>query len=66
MWAGPGGWTSGPAKAFSVTGVPTPYVITPQGKVAWAGALRPMESRTALVDSILRETVKFGEALRTP
>src|SRR5262249_16921050 len=37
MWAGAGGWKSEPAKQFRVTGVPTLYIIDPQGKVVQAG-----------------------------
>ena len=36
LWAGEGGWKSGPAKAFRVTAIPTCYVIDAQGKVAAA------------------------------
>lgn len=36
-WAGPGGWTSAPAKQFRLHGVPTCYVIDPGGKVVQAG-----------------------------
>ena len=36
-WAGEGGWNSAPAKAFRVSGVPTTYLIDPQGKIATAG-----------------------------
>ena len=36
-WAGPGGWMSAPAKQFRLRGVPTCYVIDPQGKVVQAG-----------------------------
>jgi thiol-disulfide isomerase/thioredoxin len=37
-WAGPGGWMSAPAKQFRLQGVPTCYVIDPQGKVVQAGS----------------------------
>jgi thiol-disulfide isomerase/thioredoxin len=37
VWAGPGGWASGPAQKFRVTGVPTCYVIDAEGKIAVAG-----------------------------
>jgi len=36
-WAGQGGWTSTPAKQFRLHGVPTCYVLDPQGKVVQAG-----------------------------
>ena len=36
-WAGPGGWSSAPAKQFRLHGVPTCYVIDAQGKVVQAG-----------------------------
>jgi thiol-disulfide isomerase/thioredoxin len=36
-WAGQGGWTSTPAKQFRLHGVPTCYVLDPQGKVMQAG-----------------------------
>ncbi len=37
VWAGDGGWQSTPAKEFRVRGVPTTYIIDPQGKVVIAG-----------------------------
>ncbi|HEX5221713.1 MAG TPA: TlpA disulfide reductase family protein [Verrucomicrobiae bacterium] len=37
VWAGEGGWRAAPAKAFYVKGVPTSYLIDPQGKIVWAG-----------------------------
>jgi cytochrome c biogenesis protein CcmG/thiol:disulfide interchange protein DsbE len=37
VWAGPGGWTSSPAREFRVRGVPTVYVIDAQGKVVQGG-----------------------------
>ena len=37
VWAGEGGWRSAPAKMFHVNGVPTTYIIDPQGKIIWAG-----------------------------
>lgn len=36
-WAGPGGWQSEPAKQFRVSGVPTCYILNPEGRIAWAG-----------------------------
>lgn len=37
VWAGNGGWDSAPAKTFRVTGVPTTYIIAPDGKIVTAG-----------------------------
>jgi thiol-disulfide isomerase/thioredoxin len=37
VWAGEGGWRSAPAKMFRVNGVPTTYIIDPQGKIIQAG-----------------------------
>jgi thiol-disulfide isomerase/thioredoxin len=37
IWAGEGGWQSGPAKAFRVNGVPTCYIIDAEGKIVQAG-----------------------------
>lgn len=37
IWAGEGGWQSGPAKAFRVSGVPTCYIIDVEGKIVQAG-----------------------------
>ncbi len=37
VWAGEGGWNSAPALRFRVTGVPTTYIIDPQGKIVKAG-----------------------------
>lgn len=37
VWAGPGAWEAAPTKAFRVSGVPTCYIIDPNGKIAWAG-----------------------------
>lgn len=37
VWAGPGGWQSGPAKAYRVRGVPTCYVIDAEGKIVRGG-----------------------------
>ena len=36
-WAGPGGWKSAPATQFRVTGIPTTYIIDPNGKIIEAG-----------------------------
>ena len=37
VWAGDGGWSSAPANAFRVTGVPTTYIIDQHGKITKAG-----------------------------
>jgi len=37
VWAEDGGWTSKPAAAFRVTGVPTTYIIDAGGKIVQAG-----------------------------
>ena len=37
VWAGEGGWHSAPTKTFRVNGVPTTYIIDPQGKIIQAG-----------------------------
>lgn len=37
VWAGEGGWHSATAQTFRVTGVPTSYVLDPQGKIVWSG-----------------------------
>lgn len=37
VWAGEGGWHSMPARTFSVTGVPTTYIINADGKILEAG-----------------------------
>lgn len=37
VWAGDGGWQSGAAKSFRVSGVPTTYIIDPSGKILLAG-----------------------------
>jgi thiol-disulfide isomerase/thioredoxin len=37
VWAGEGGWSSAPAKAFRVSGVPTTYIIDARGKIVDAG-----------------------------
>jgi thiol-disulfide isomerase/thioredoxin len=37
VWAGEGGWQSGPAKAFRVRGVPTCYIIDAEGEILQAG-----------------------------
>jgi thiol-disulfide isomerase/thioredoxin len=37
VWAGDGGWHSAPATTFHVRGVPTTYIIDPQGKIITAG-----------------------------
>jgi thiol-disulfide isomerase/thioredoxin len=52
-WAGPGGWTSPSAKAFRLHGVPTCYVISPEGKVV-AGGHFISEALTNLVSKQLR------------
>ena len=36
-WAGRGGWKSAPAQKFRVTGIPTTYIIDPDGKIVEAG-----------------------------
>ena len=36
-WAGPGGWKAGPPSQFRVTGIPTTYIIDPNGKIIEAG-----------------------------
>lgn len=53
VWAGDGGWQSAPAKAFRVSGVPTTYIIDPQGRVAIAGhpAALPIAAK---VDELLK------------
>jgi len=54
VWAGDGGWHSKPATMFRVTGVPTTYIIDPQGKVVVAG--HPVGLRIAeTVDSLVRK-----------
>lgn len=52
LWAGPGGWRSGAAKSFRVTGIPTTYLLNSQRKVAWAG--HPGDGLGATIDSLLR------------
>ncbi len=52
-WAGPGGWTSNPAKQFRVRGVPTCYVISADGKVVRGGHFISQEL-TNLVSTLLR------------
>lgn len=52
VWAGPGGWRSETAKSFRVTGVPTTYLLSSEGKVAWAG--HPREDLAEAVDSLLK------------
>ena len=37
LWAGEGDWSSKPAKQFRVTGIPTSYVISRDGKVLFGG-----------------------------
>lgn len=37
VWAGEGGWNSTPVKTFRVSGVPTTYIIDPDGKIVEAG-----------------------------
>ncbi|MFO1476521.1 MAG: TlpA disulfide reductase family protein [Verrucomicrobiota bacterium] len=57
VWAGEGGWSCAPAKAFRVTGVPTSYVLDPEGKVVWAG--HPFGSPyVAAVDALLNKQAK--------
>jgi len=53
MWAGPGGWMSAPAKQFRLHGVPTCYVIDPQGKVVYGGPPQGL-SITNVVARLLR------------
>ncbi len=54
VWAGDGGWSSAPAKAFRVRGVPTAYVISSDGKVVKAGHPMSMDFG-AIVDAQLRQ-----------
>ncbi len=37
FWAGPGGWQSPVGQAFVVYGVPTAFVINPDGIIVWRG-----------------------------
>jgi thiol-disulfide isomerase/thioredoxin len=53
VWAGEGGWRSAPAKMFRVNGVPTTYIIDPQGKVIEAGHPAGM-SIAKTVDGLLK------------
>jgi len=53
VWAGEGGWRSVSANKFRVTGVPTAYVIDPQGKIVWAGHPSGM-SFAKIVDDLLQ------------
>jgi thiol-disulfide isomerase/thioredoxin len=43
VWAGDGGWHSEPAKIFRVRGVPTTYIIAPDGKIIIAGHPESMQ-----------------------
>jgi thiol-disulfide isomerase/thioredoxin len=53
LWAGPGGWMSTPFRQFRLHGVPTCYVIDPQGKVV--PAADPMSPCLAnLIAGLLR------------
>ena len=54
VWAGDGGWASGPAKEFRVRGVPTAYVIGSDGKVVKAGHPMSMDFG-GIVDAQLRQ-----------
>jgi thiol-disulfide isomerase/thioredoxin len=54
VWAGDGGWSSGPAKEFRVRGVPTAYVIDGDGKVVKAGHPMSLDFGT-IVDAQLRQ-----------
>ena len=62
VWAGPGGWQAAPAKVFRVTGVPTCYIIDPDGKIAWAG--HPAGLRLADEVEPLLEHVQGPETVR--
>ncbi len=54
VWAGDGGWKSAPATTFRVRGVPTTYIIDPQGAIVVAG--HPASMRIGdKVDSVLSE-----------
>jgi hypothetical protein len=56
-WAGPGGWSSEPAKQFRVKGVPTYYIIDAQGNVAEAG--HPILDKVANgVAKVLKQDLK--------
>ena len=57
VWAGDGGWTSGPAKEFRVRGVPTAYVLGSDGKVVTAGHPMSMDFG-AIVDAQLRQSAR--------
>lgn len=37
VWAGPGGFNSEPIKTYSVTGIPTYFIIDPHGKITDSG-----------------------------
>jgi thiol-disulfide isomerase/thioredoxin len=54
VWAGEGGWRSAPAKMFRVNGVPTTYIIDPQGQIIQAG--HPAGMPIAItVDGLLKQ-----------
>ena len=63
VWAGEGGWQSAPAKSFRITGVPTTYVIDPQGKISQAGHPAAMKLED-IVDSRLKPSEAVKPALR--
>ncbi len=57
VWAGDGGWHSSPAQAFRVSGVPTTYIISTDGKVVQAGHPASLDIGGD-VDRQLKETSK--------
>lgn len=64
-WAGPGGWTSEPAKAYRLSGIPTAYVISAKGKVLWAG--HPMENMVLnFVERALNQPDELEKMLAQP
>ena len=57
VWAGEGGWNSTPVKTFRVSGVPTTYIIDPDGKILEAGHPAALDI-AGDVDRLLRAAAK--------
>jgi thiol-disulfide isomerase/thioredoxin len=60
VWAREGGWSSKPAGAFRVTGVPTTYIIDGSGKVVQAGHPAAMDIG-GRVDALLSQRASDKE-----
>lgn len=57
VWVGDGGWNSTPVKTFRVSGVPTTYIIDPNGKIIEAGHPAALDI-AGDVDRLLKTSAK--------